>query len=115
MSTKLKKRGKSILAEVSHISTHGLWVLVNDSEYMLSFAEYPWFTDAKLSAIQNVQVLHGTHLRWPMLDVDIELDSLVSPERYPLMYKLDCRIEPTLREKGMTRKADRSGLTPNWY
>lgn len=87
MSTKLKNRGKNISAEVSHISTHGLWVLVNDSEYMLSFSEYPWFSEAKLSEIQNVQVLHGSHLRWPMLDVDIELDSLETPERYPLIYK----------------------------
>ena len=87
MSTKLRNRGKSISAEVSHISTHGIWVLVNDSGYMLSFSEYPWFTEAKLSEIQNVQVLHGNHLRWPMLDVDIELDSLVTPERYPLTYK----------------------------
>ena len=85
--SKLKSRGKSISAEVSHISTHGLWVLVNDREYMLSFSEYPWFSEAKLSEIQNVQVLHGSHLRWPMLDVDIELDSLETPERYPLIYK----------------------------
>ena len=87
MKTKLKSRGKNILAEVSHISTHGIWVLVNDSEYMLSFSEYPWFSEAKLSEIQNLQVLHGRHLRWPMLDVDIEIDSLVKPEGYPLIYK----------------------------
>jgi hypothetical protein len=87
MSAKLKNRGKSTSAEVSHISPHGIWVLVNDSEYMLSFADYPWFSDAKVSEIQNVQVLHGRHLRWPMLDVDIELDTLVAPEGYPLIYK----------------------------
>ena len=87
MSTKLKNRGKNISAEVSHISMHGIWVLVNDAEYMLSFSEYPWFSEAKLSEIHDVQVLHGRHLRWPMLDVDIELDSLVAPERYPLIYK----------------------------
>jgi hypothetical protein len=87
MSAKLKNRGKSTSAEVSHISPHGIWVLVNDSEYMLSFADYPWFSDAKVSEIQNVQVLHGRHLRWPMLDVDIEIDSLVAPEGYPLIYK----------------------------
>jgi hypothetical protein len=54
---------------------------------MLSFSEYPWFSEAKISEIQNLQFLHGRHLRWPMLDVDIELDSLVMPERYPLVYK----------------------------
>ena len=87
MKTKIKSRGKSNLAEVSHISTHGIWVLVSDSEYMLPFSEHPWFSEAKLREIQNVQVLHGSHLRWPMLDVDIEIDSLVTPERYPLIYK----------------------------
>ena len=85
--SKLKSRGKSISAEISHISTHGIWVLVDDREYLLSFSEYPWFSEAKLSEIQDVQVLHGKHLRWPKIDVDIELDSLVAPERYPLVYK----------------------------
>ena len=33
-------------------------------EYFLSYEDYPYFTDQTLSAIQNVQLLHGYHLFW---------------------------------------------------
>jgi len=74
------------LAEVSHISLHGIWVLVADKEYLLSFADYPWFADAKVSQIHHLEFLHGTHLRWPDLDVDIDLLALENPSAYPLVY-----------------------------
>ena len=88
MKTKSKKRGSSTsAAEVSHISTHGVWVLVGEIEFHLGFDDYPWFRDARISEIQSVELLYGTHLRWESLDVDIELDSLKTPERYPLIYR----------------------------
>ncbi|MEI6126634.1 MAG: DUF2442 domain-containing protein [Pseudomonadota bacterium] len=34
-----------------------------------------------------MQLLHGYHLYWPDLDVDLELDNLEFPERYPLKSK----------------------------
>jgi hypothetical protein len=34
----------------------------------------------------NVQLLHGDHLVWSDLDVDLDLDSLQSPESFPLIY-----------------------------
>lgn len=49
----------------------------------------PWFKEAKLAAIYNLKLLHGTHLHWPDLDVDLELDSLQQPGKYPLVYKID--------------------------
>jgi hypothetical protein len=60
--------------------------LVGDKEYLLPFAEYPWFAEAKAADIHNVELLHGIHLRWEMLDVDIELASLEVPAGYPLIY-----------------------------
>ncbi len=87
MKTKSKPRGKSISAEVTHISTHGLWLLVGEKEYLLPFAEYPWFAEAKVADIHAVELLHGTHLRWPALDVDLELTSLEDPAGYPLTYR----------------------------
>ena len=85
---KSKKRGTSTSAvEVTNISSHGLWLFVVDREYFLPFSDYPWFKNATVGHILHVQLLHGGHLRWPDLDVDLELESLRHPEKYPLVYK----------------------------
>jgi hypothetical protein len=72
--------------EVQNISKDGIWIFVEDREYFLPYKDYPWFQDAKVSEIHNVKLFHGSHLQWPDLDVDLELESLQNPERYPLIY-----------------------------
>jgi len=78
------KRGESTSASVENITPFGIWLLVKGREYFLSYEEYPYFRDQTLRAIQNVQLLHGYHLYWPELDVDLEIDNLEHPEKYPL-------------------------------
>ena len=87
MKTKSKKPGQNTSAEVSHISPHGIWVLIGGKEYFLPYSDYPWFADARLSEIHHLEILHGAHLRWPALDVDLELESLEHPAGYPLIDK----------------------------
>ncbi|MFH1708647.1 MAG: DUF2442 domain-containing protein [Planctomycetota bacterium] len=72
--------------EVTCISAHGIWLFVKETEYLLPFDEYPWFRDAKMADIMAVRLLHGHHLRWDALDVDLELESLADPDQYPLIY-----------------------------
>ena len=85
---KLKNHGKSISgAEVTQISPRGLWLLVNETEYFLPYADFPWFEKATVAQIHRVQLIQGFHLRWPDLDVDLELDSLDHLESYPLVYR----------------------------
>ena len=85
---KSKPRGKNTsMIEVTHIDSHGLWLYVRDSEYFLSYEEYPWFKQAKLKEILNVKLQHDCHLYWPDLDIDLELDCLANPQNYPLKYK----------------------------
>lgn len=80
--------GKTISeVEVTNISTHGFWLYVNGKEYFLSYQDYPWFTNARLNEIFDVQLLHRSHLYWPKLDVDLEVNSLENPDEYPLVYK----------------------------
>lgn len=83
---KLKKRGRPTSIIELHTSRFGLWLLVHDMEYFLSYKDYPWFADAKLSDLYAVTLLRGHHLRWDALDIDLELESLKHPERYPLIY-----------------------------
>ena len=72
--------------EVTNISAHGIWLLVGDKEYWLPFDKFPWFKEARVSEIVEVEFLHGYHLHWPKLDVDLELASLEDPDRFPLAY-----------------------------
>ncbi len=73
--------------EVLNISAQGLWLLANGQEYFIDFKECPWFKGATVGQISHVQLLHGHHLRWPDLDVDLELESLSHPKLYPLKYQ----------------------------
>lgn len=81
------KLGKNTLpVEIQGISKFGVWLFVNGVEYFLPYEEYPWFKDAKVSAVMNVKLVNDGHLEWPDLDVDIEIESLLNPEKYPLKY-----------------------------
>jgi len=85
---KLKTHGKNTSeVEVSHINAHGFWLCIKDKEYFLPYSDFPWFKEGKIKEILNVQLLHGYHLYWPELDIDLEIDSLENPQSYPLIYK----------------------------
>jgi hypothetical protein len=73
--------------EVTNISRHGFWILLDDRELLLPFAEFPWFRSAPVGAILNVERPQPHHLYWPELDVDLAIESIERPERYPLVSK----------------------------
>ena len=74
--------------EVTNISKHGFWVLVDGCELLVPFEDFPWFKNATVEAILRLEQPAPGHLRWPDLDVDLALDSIENPERYPLKSKL---------------------------
>jgi hypothetical protein len=76
--------GRNISISVENITPFGIWMFVKEKEYFLSFEDFPYFKDQTLNSIQNVQFLHGYHLYWPDLDIDLEIDNLEYPEKYPL-------------------------------
>ena len=73
--------------EVLNISPHGIWLYVKGKEYFLSYQDDPWFKESKVTDIYEVELLHDTHLHWPQLDIDLEIESLDNPGKYPLKYK----------------------------
>ena len=84
---KSKKTGKATLkAEILNISKNGLWLLVNDQEYFLSYKDFPWFQNGKVSEVFDVKMKSKSHLYWPQMDVDLELESFTNLEKYPLIY-----------------------------
>ncbi len=81
-----KKRGLGISkVEILNISPTGIWLLVKNKEYFLPYESYPWFKKATVEQIHRVELLHGKHLQWKALDVDLELKSLENLEQYPLV------------------------------
>lgn len=70
--------------EVTNVEKHGFWILLDDRELFLPYEEFPWFLDATIGEILEVERPHRGHLRWPRLDVDLTIDSIEHPERHPL-------------------------------
>ena len=86
--TALQQYGKDILGvEVTNISNHGIWLLTGGKELFLGFDEFPWFKDAPVGKILNVEELSPGHFYWPDLDIDLGIESIENPERFPLVFK----------------------------
>jgi hypothetical protein len=71
--------------EVVQVTPFGLWVAVDDSEYFLDFKLFPWFKKATIDAIGRVEEIAPGHLFWPSLDVDLDIDTIMNPEEFPLV------------------------------
>ena len=74
--------------EVTNISKHGLWVLLREEELFLPYNDFPWFKHAQVSAILNVELTGPDHLHWPDLDLDLTLESMRNPGKYPLISRV---------------------------
>lgn len=74
--------------EVTNISSHGIWLFHDSKEYFLPYGSFPWFKQARIKEILNVETPADNHFYWPDLDVDLDLDSILNPGKYPLVSKL---------------------------
>ena len=74
--------------EITNISQHGFWLLLDGRELFVPFEEFPWFKRATVEAILHVERPALGHLHWPELDVELAVDSIEHPERYPLKSSL---------------------------
>ena len=71
------------------INAQGIMLTVDGNDYFLSYNRVPWMKNAPISSVLNVQREGRTAIAWPDLDVDLEIESLKHPERYPLIMKRD--------------------------
>jgi hypothetical protein len=107
---KSARHGKSTSGvEVANISAQGFWLLVNQHEYFVPFSLFPWFRDASIGQLLNVELPRAHHLYWPELDVDLHVDSLSHPEAYPLVSSLDTEAPPRKKRREVRRKSSRNG------
>ena len=71
--------------EVTNISQHGFWLLLENEELFLPFSEFPWFRNVTVCKLLHVELPSPNHLYWPELDVDLAVESVRHPERFPLV------------------------------
>jgi len=109
MKVKSSQDGKSISVSVENVTTLGIWLFAGGKEYFLSYIDFPYFNEQTLGSIQDVKLLHGTHLYWPRLDVDLELDNLINPQKYPLKSRNVARAAVEERGKYLEKRAKRAG------
>lgn len=112
-SAQLGKRTSDV--EVLSISAHGLWILVDDREHFLSFTHFPWFKHAAVDAVLNVQRPGVDHLYWPDLDVDLAVESIEHPARFPLVSRVrpNKRVQRTVsRVTSLAEKRKRRATRP---
>jgi hypothetical protein len=69
------------------INAQGMLITVQGQDYFLSYNRVPWLRDARISSVLNVRMSGPRAIEWPDLDVDLEIESLRHPERYPLVIK----------------------------
>ncbi len=92
-------------AEVTNVSRQGFWLLLAERELFVSFDLFPWFREAAIGRLVDVTMPHPGHLYWPQLDVDLEVDSIEHPERYPLVSNPPSRIAESTAKRSQRAPA----------
>ena len=74
-------------AEVTHVSKHGFWLLLDAEELLVPFEHFPWFKNATIAQLSDVKWPAPDHLYWPQLDADLSVESIRNPSMFPLVSK----------------------------
>ncbi|HEU0189505.1 MAG TPA: DUF2442 domain-containing protein [Gallionella sp.] len=82
-------------AEITHVSKHGFWLLLADEELFLPFTDFPWFRDATIEQICEVEWPTENHLFWPSLDIDLAVESIHNPSAFPLIASTESLTLPS--------------------
>ena len=87
MKLNSKKVGTSTSVKVLTITSGGVLIEIEEGEFFLPYSRVPWFKNAPISDVLNVEMSGKHSIRWDKLDVDLEIESLLYPEKYPLVAK----------------------------
>ena len=87
MQNNLKNNTNSTSVSVLMINSQGIMISVGGQDYFLSYNRIPWMREASIKEVLNIRMCGNGAIEWPDLDVDLEIDSLRYPERYPLLIK----------------------------
>ena len=85
------------VAEVTHVSKHGFWLLLGSEELLVPFENFPWFKKATIEQLSEVEWPTQNHLYWPQLDADLSVESIRNPEAFPLVAKTAASQETPIK------------------
>ena len=74
--------------EVTNVSTNGFWLLLGTEELFVPFSQFPWFKDAPIAKLAHVERPQQHHLYWPDLGIDLAVESIRHPEKFPLVTRV---------------------------
>jgi len=84
MSSEPRGIGTSTV-EITNITSHGVWLLAGERELFMSYSDFPFFKDVSVAKILNVEQATPGHFHWPDLDVDLGIETIENPDRFPLV------------------------------
>ena len=87
MQNDSKNNTNGTSVSVLMINAQGILINVGGQDFFLSYNRIPWMREASIKDVLDVQMCGNEAIEWPRLDVDLEIDSLRYPERYPLLIK----------------------------
>jgi hypothetical protein len=87
MKQNSKANGTSASVKVLAIVSNGVTIEVHGKVYFLPYISNPWFENARVADIFDIEPVGRTGIRWKTLDVDLSIESLIHPEKYPLIAK----------------------------
>ena len=102
---------RTLAVEVTNISPHGFWLLLDGREVFAPFRDFPWFARATIAEISDVRRPSRHHLYWPALDVDLAVESLDRPDQYPLVSRLRANQRSELSQAGSASRKRQRGRT----
>jgi hypothetical protein len=70
--------------EVTNVTRQGFWILLGDEELHLPYSDFPWFEKATIEQVSKIEWPTPDHLYWPLLDIDLSVESIRNPAAFPL-------------------------------
>ena len=87
MKQNSKTSGTNTSVKVLAIIPNGIMIEAYGNIYFLPYNSNPWFENAKIADVFNIEPVGCIGVRWDALDVDLAIESLMHPEKYPLIAK----------------------------
>jgi hypothetical protein len=101
-----RRGGGTSRVEVGNIAPDGFSLLIGRRRRFVRFDDFPWFRGASDAQIMKVTLPSPHHLYWPDLDVDLAVESLDRPARYPLVSRVPVSTR-AVAKRSLVKERDR--------
>ena len=75
--------------ELGEVSVDSFVVNLGNEVLRVAYADFPWFRGVAIADLKNLERPSPDHLYWPSLDIDLAVESVRHPERFPLVSGVD--------------------------